>query len=340
MLKKVAFIAYWVMQFVLCVPAAHATAPACTISGGINFAPDVPSNIFPRDAPAGTQSAPYSTLVTVTCTPDTAAYQISIYTLTPTAVAVPGFTNYYQTDVPDIAVRYTAENAPGTSCSAYSGGMPSQILIIQRTLSCNVAATGVSQTFTLKYTAYFMKIGNAPIGKLTTIPAVTIQEYSPAKSATANVFSGVATGTFAVAACTVTTPSIAVSMPKTYTYRLPNVGSTDGDTSLNIGLNCDAGVKVYTTLSDVNTPGNTTTTLSLDADSTAQGIGYQILFNKTPVNFGIDSSVPGNPGQFLMTPAQTPGGTVIVPLTARYIRTGKIGSGSANAKATFTMSYQ
>jgi hypothetical protein len=134
MLKKVAFVAYLVAQFVLCVSAVHAAVPACTISGGINFAPDVPSNIFPRDAPAGTQSAPYSTLVTLTCTPDTTAYTISLYTLTPTAVAVPGFTNYYKTDVPDIAVRYTAENAPGTSCTAWSGGMPSQILIIQRTL--------------------------------------------------------------------------------------------------------------------------------------------------------------------------------------------------------------
>jgi len=97
---------------------------------------------------------------------------------------------------------------------------------------------------------------------------------------------------------------------------------------------------VYSTLTDVNTPANTTTTLTLDADSTAQGIGYQIVFGKKPINFGVDSSVPGNPGQFLMTPAQTPGGAITVPLTARYIRTGKIGSGSANAKATFTMSYQ
>jgi hypothetical protein len=340
MWKKVAFIAYWAVQLVLCVPAAHAVVPACTISGGVNFAPDVPSNVFPRDAPAGTQSAPYSTLVTLTCPPDTTDYKTSIYTLSPTAVAVTGFTNYYQTDVPDIAVRYTAENAPGTSCSAYSGGMPSQILIINRTLNCNVAATGQSQTFTLKYTAYFMKVGNAPVGKLTTIPAVTIQEYSPATSTTVNVFSGLATGRFTVAACTVTTPAIAVTMPKTYTYRLPKVGSTDGETSLNIGLNCDPGVKVYTTLTDVSAPSNTSTTLSLSPDSTAQGIGYQILYNATPVKFGVDSSVPGNPGQFVLTPAQTTGGVLSVPLTARYIRTGKIGTGSVNGKATFTMSYQ
>lgn len=340
MWKKVAFIAYWVVQFVLCLPAAHAAVSACTISGGVNFAPDVPSNIFPRDAPAGTQSAPYSTLVTLTCPPDATAYKMSVYTLAATAVGVPGFTNYYQTNVPDIAVQYTAENAPGTSCSAYSGGMPSPILINNRTLSCNVAATGQSQTFTLKYTAYFMKIGNAPVGKLTTIPAVTIQEYSPATSAVANVFSGLATGTFAVAACTVTTPSIAVTMPKTYTSRLPNIGSTDGETSLNIGLNCDPGIKAYTTLTDVSTPLNTTTTLSLSPDSTGQGIGYQIVYNATPVKFGVDSSVPGNPDQFVLTPVQTTGGVLSVPLTARYIRTGKIGSGSVNGKATFTMSYQ
>jgi type 1 fimbria pilin len=79
-------------------------------------------------------------------------------------------------------------------------------------------------------------------------------------------------------------------MPKTYTYRLPQVGSTDGETSLNIGLNCDPGVKVYTTLTDVSTPTNQTTILSLSPDSTAQGIGYQILFGGTPVTFGPDFS--------------------------------------------------
>jgi type 1 fimbria pilin len=41
-----------------------------------------------------------------------------------------------------------------------------------------------------------------------------------------------------------------------------------------------------------------------------------------------------------MTPVKTTGGVLTVPLTARYIRTGPIGTGSANAKATFTMSYQ
>lgn len=202
------------------------------------------------------------------------------------------------------------------------------------------SATGEIKTFGLNYTAYFIKVGNAAVGNLTTIPAVSIWQYIPLKGAVANVFSGSATGTFAVAACTVTTPAIAVTMPKTYTYRLPKVGSTDGETSLATGLNCDPGVKVYTTLTDVSTPLNTTTTLSLSPDSTAQGIGYQILYNATPVNFGVDSSVPGNPGQFVLMPVPTTGGVLSVPLTARYIRTGKIGSGSVNGKATFTMSYQ
>ncbi|WP_438395627.1 fimbrial protein [Caballeronia sp. DA-9] len=302
----------------------------------------IPTNVFPRDAAINTQSAPYSTTVVISCMSTGTAYTFSVYTYAPSGVAVPGFTNYYQTNLPDVAVRYIAENGPNTKCTPYSGGWPSQMLQIRRTISCTVTAAspGVPQIFNLKYSAYFMKVGPAPTGNLTAVPPVTIEEYQPESSAVFNVYSGVATGSFAVSACSVTTPAIAVTMPKTYTYRLPKVGSTDGETNLNVGLNCDPGLKVYTTLTDVSTPANDSTTLSLSPESTARGIGYQILFNGVPIVFGPDSAVVGNRGQFLMTPTQTTGGVVTVPLTARYIRTGTIGTGSANAKATFTMSYQ
>lgn len=342
MLKRLVIILFCLLQITVGVSVSVAATTVCSITGGLNYAPAVTDNLFPRDAPIGTQSPPYSTTVQIGCIPDSSSHTIQLYIYAPNGVNVAGNQYYFQTNLPDVAVRYIIENATGTSCSPYSEGWPSQVKQGKRTINCPLAAssTGIPQIFSLKLTAYFLKLGTATTGNLTTIAPVIINEYLPDVGGTFNLFSGAASGTFSIAACTVTTPSIAVTMPKTYTSRLPNVGSTDGETSLNIGLNCDAGVKVYTTLTDVSTPLNNTTTLSLSSDSTAQGLGYQILYNATPVKFGVDSSVPGNAGQFVLTPAQTTGGTVTVPLTARYIRTGKIGSGSVNAKATFTMSYQ
>ncbi|HWT37156.1 MAG TPA: fimbrial protein [Paraburkholderia sp.] len=36
----------------------------------------------------------------------------------------------------------------------------------------------------------------------------------------------------------------------------------------------------------------------------------------------------------------SPNGSLQIPLTARYVRTGAVSAGSVNALATFTMSYQ
>lgn len=149
----------------------------------------------------------------------------------------------------------------------------------------------------------------------------------------------IATTQVGVQTCTVTTPSINVDMPRTHVDDLPAVNSTSGDTNFNIGLSCGAGVKVAMTITDASDPANTSTTLSLGHGSTASGIGYQIVNNSVPVAFGPDSAAAGTVNQFVIVP-QSVSGTYSVPLSGRFIRTGKIVPGSANAYATFTMSYQ
>jgi type 1 fimbria pilin len=96
---------------------------------------------------------------------------------------------------------------------------------------------------------------------------------------------------------------------------------------------------VLITLTDAVEASNRTTTLKTTADSTAQGIGVQILNSAgTPVAFGPDSALPGNTNQW--TVGSSPNGTLQVPLTARYVRTGAVNAGTVRALATFTMSYQ
>ena len=111
-------------------------------------------------------------------------------------------------------------------------------------------------------------------------------------------------------------------------------------------MSCAAGANVYITLTDATTPTNTTSLLTLDSTSTAQGIKLRILNSAGAVDFGPDSAEVGTTNQWFLGASSTING---VPLTVQYYRddTNPAGTGSAtlsagsvHAQATFTMSYQ
>lgn len=148
----------------------------------------------------------------------------------------------------------------------------------------------------------------------------------------------------AVPTCMVTTPNITVPMGSVPVSDFSaGVGAVSSSKAFNIALSCSGGVansytNVYITLTDAINPANVTNTLPLNPSSTASGVGIQVLNGGTPVMFGPDSSVAGNPNQWFAGAATN--GAFNIPLSARYIRTGTVTPGSANGSATFTMSYQ
>jgi len=137
--------------------------------------------------------------------------------------------------------------------------------------------------------------------------------------------------------CSVTTPSIRVALPSVNASALSPVGTTQGNTNFNIGLSCQAGANVYVTLTDVTNPGNTSSNLSLASGSTASGVSLRILNGASPVNYGPDSAVAGNPNQWLVGASTS---TTSIPLSVQYISTGTVAPGTVKGLATFTMSYQ
>jgi type 1 fimbria pilin len=146
--------------------------------------------------------------------------------------------------------------------------------------------------------------------------------------------------------CIVTTPTVTVNMPVISLSALSAVGKTGGDTRFPIGLSCAAGANVYITLSDVTTPANTSSLLTLASSSTAQGIKLRILNSAGPIDFGPDSAAAGTTHQWLLGASSSING---IPLTVQYYRddtnpsgTGSavLSAGSVQAQATFTMSYQ
>ncbi len=144
----------------------------------------------------------------------------------------------------------------------------------------------------------------------------------------------------AASSCTVTTSSLAVTLPNVSPGAFQGIGSTAGTQAISIGLNCQASnARVFMTLTDNTTPTNTSSTLSLKAGSTAQGVGLQILNAGGPVKFGPDSPAAGSTNQWFVGTAT--GGAMSVPLGVRYIQTATpVRPGTVNGIATFTMSYQ
>lgn len=145
--------------------------------------------------------------------------------------------------------------------------------------------------------------------------------------------------------CTVTTPGISVPMGSVSASSFNGIGTLAGTAqNFNIELSCSGGdvgttTKMYITLTDQTNPANTTDVLSLTPSSTASGVGVQIFNGTTVVSYGPDSPAAGNINQWFVT--ETGNATVNIPLSARYVQTSSlISSGSAEAVATFTMSYQ
>ncbi len=98
---------------------------------------------------------------------------------------------------------------------------------------------------------------------------------------------------------------------------------------------------MFLTLTDAVSPGNRSSNLSLlPGPATASGVSVQILRGDgTPVSYGPDSAETGNPNQWQV--GEFGNVIVTIPFKARYIQTAtSVRPGSANAAATFTMSYQ
>ncbi|WP_080414796.1 fimbrial protein [Burkholderia ubonensis] len=137
--------------------------------------------------------------------------------------------------------------------------------------------------------------------------------------------------------CNVTTSLVNVRLPPVNAGQLNSIGATAGDMGFNIGLKCYSSAFLYVTLTDLTAPGNTSNQLTLAPASTAKGVKLRILRNGSPVGYGPDSRVAGNPNQWYVGRAST---TTNIPLSAQYIATGPVSAGTVKGVATFTMSYQ
>lgn len=99
--------------------------------------------------------------------------------------------------------------------------------------------------------------------------------------------------------------------------------------SFAINLNCPQGTRVSITAMDSNNTANRTNKLSLN-NNAASGVAIQLEQENGQALYL---------GQAVSFAANT-AGAVNIPFSARYVATGSIVPGSANATATFTLTYQ
>ncbi|MDX8000253.1 type 1 fimbrial protein [Xenorhabdus sp. Reich] len=137
--------------------------------------------------------------------------------------------------------------------------------------------------------------------------------------------------------CSVNNSTIPVTLGRITTAQLPKVGSTAAETGFNIPLTCEPKAKVYMTLQATERGAYNATqgiiNLRSGSKDRAKDVGVQILDGRTNAPIHLDKKI-----HYATTGM---GGTVNIPLKARYYRYGNnMKTGIANATATFTMSYE
>ena len=314
--------------------AAHAQtvnfSPATLV-----FSPAGPYSV-PRDAAVGSQVA--RALTAATATGISCAL---VETATVNGTEISAGSGVYQTSVSGIGVIFYVVTGSGqTLITSTNGGYTSGTLSAPGNgtlpgIQANLVVTGPV----------------VPGFSLSGLPSVSVT-FTPTGSCgwstgISNTLPTSASNSAVVPiTCAVTTPSVSVNLPIVSLDALATIGKTAGDTHFPIGLSCAAGANVYITISDATTPANTSSLLTLAANSTAQGIKLRILNSTGAVDFGPDSPAPGTTHQWFLG---TSNGLDGIPLTVQYYRddttpsgvgASVLSAGSVHAQATFTMSYQ
>jgi len=271
---------------------------------------------------------------------DTATNNVVVDLYTDTVpILVPGFSNIYTWSGALQGVGLRVLNASG------------QALPIGAVQADNCThpyavpvATGTNSTTTFKFTGTLelVKTGNTVASgsqSITFRPSVCGQVWGNDSGSGSDWTISTTVSKPAVTTCTVANSNVSVAMPTVSGTAMSSIGDVSAPTPFQIGLNCSGGATLFMTLTDSSVPGNTSDKLTATSDSAATGVALQLFrADGSTVSYGPDSSLPGTTNQHLI--GVTPNGALQIPFTVKYLRTGTVGAGSLNGKATFTLSYQ
>lgn len=201
----------------------------------------------------------------------------------------------------------------------------------------------VGPTQYMEGTGRFYKIGEVSPG-VHTFPTTRVGDFECTDrwgASSIPMYIESTTITVEATTCDVSTSNSVIDFGSLRSSDFPSVGSSTPGKRFTVTLDCDPNVNIYAVVSDQTNKGNRTDTVTLSADSTAKGMGVQVLNVNTgqPYMLGPDSSTPGSENMFLFQHSGS-GGPQNFPVDFRYVRTGTIEPGKANALIGITFSYQ
>lgn len=345
MFKNISVAGYFMLAALLSVTAltsAPALASSTCNNDSDNDAVAAGAMSIPANAAPGTMIKSVQTTSIMQCrdTTSSSASFITYVDLQPTGPLVSGYTDVYQTNISGIGVRYTfnAPNCTDANAVIISGTGKTRF-------SCPFTTGTTYVKYPLNANMDFIVTGTLPASStLTSVSAIKLyfsnSDIAGGPWAQDPPISGVASGSVTASTCSVNQKSIGVTLDTVTTTQLSGpIGVTVAPKPFTLSLTCPEGIKTFVTLTDSTNTANLTTTLALTPDSSAQGVGIQILNSSdTPVAFGPDSAAAGNLNQFLL--GTSVAGVTEYPFKAQYISTGNVRAGTVKAIATFTLSYQ
>ena len=289
--------------------------------------------VIQRDAPVGTVLATVSTHLPITCDAEgQASFEGSWF------IQLAGSnTDHGSTPLAD--VRATGIEGIGIRWLNYSSTTGTTGVVTRgRGLNDDVWNRGISQIGLTNFKDTFELVKTHQTPAAGVIPAFTLgMEYSTPVSNNVKrlplykyTFTPINLSTVS---CEINDQNVNVNMGIALLPKFNGVGSTINPVDFSIGLNCDEHTSVNIKLDNVSPLIDAKNgVLGLNSDSTAKGVGVQLLYNNAPVQFGkvIKYGVTLSRGQ-----------VVNIPFRAAYYKAStKVQSGSANATASFTMTYQ
>jgi hypothetical protein len=196
-----------------------------------------------------------------------------------TDAAAPGFTDVYKTAIDGLGIRYVF-NAP--ACDASNLSLSNGSLKIPCAVSGELggAYTPTDVTVTAIFVAYgAVKAGATTLSSIPVLKQGFESTDSPGQTFWgSSVYTGSATGTINTATCSVQTIAPPVDLPPIAVKAFSaGVGTVAGKKAFELDFTCSTGAQVSIVITDVVNPSNRTSTLTLSPESTAKGIGLQVL---------------------------------------------------------------
>ena len=311
------------------MPAARADSVTCTGPGAVALS-SFGTVYVPSSAPVGSTFGPVATA--------SATFSCSKFKGATTAAITATMSSSYSWDTPVAGVITFPTNLIGVALQLTPSN-PDTSGHTSTTFPAGTITAPALQT-TQTYSAQLVKtvsgaVAAGSLDSITLIGNYTMTLDGGNGSLTNASSLSLGSGTIKAAGCNLL--NVPVTLPVVFASQLSSAGATNGRTPVSLNLvGCPASVQVFISFSGTAaTIGGTPSATVLASNGTAQNVGVQLLDSGSP---SAPVNITGSVKTALGIPSSS--GNLSATYYAQYYATGAAGSGSVNATATYTLTYQ